>query len=156
MSLHTSLVKVEEEKKKIAQIVDKELISEFGKSEPSDEEYVKAYIQIEAKELRSKYENHYRDPKLFEQVRLLVTDSAEAMLHGWSSNNAENRGSIVSNILPFLQQFQTPEMKRVFSPTKEKSCRFFITFPRKNNYWYILIKFSNFFNCLNTIHNGHF
>lgn len=110
---------LEAEKSKLSRIIKKEVEDKFGKGKPNDEEYTKSYIEIEAKKLRKVYENLYQDPDTFEQVRLLVTDASEAMLNGWSNNNSDNRGSIVSNIAPFLTQFETPEMRKVFSPERE-------------------------------------
>lgn len=84
---------------------------------PSFDEDMKTYILEEGKKYRLAFEQRFTDPAKRLKNMSIVFGAAKQFLIDWSVKN-DNRGSIVSNTQPFLQNFEIPEYVRVFSPDK--------------------------------------
>jgi hypothetical protein len=100
--------------KRLEMLVSRDLAKEFGEEAAANEhDNLRAQLQIDAEQLKVKFEAEFgQDP---EPVSIIL-ESCTWLLDSWSSNAGDNRGSIVSNMLPFLQQFLTPDNRRTFSP----------------------------------------
>lgn len=100
--------------KRLEMLVKKDLVKDFGEeAEASEHDILRAQLQINAEQLKIQFESEFgQDP---EPVSIIL-EACTWLLDSWSSNASDNRGSIVSNMLPFLQQFLTPDNRRTFSP----------------------------------------
>lgn len=49
-------------------------------------------------------------------IQEIVTGTCDWMLNAWSNQAVENMGNVLSTIRPFLQQFATPEIRRILCP----------------------------------------
>lgn len=52
------------------------------------------------------------------KVATIVIESCLWLLHSWSNQAKDNMGNILSTIRPFLQQFTTPEIRKILCPEK--------------------------------------
>ena len=81
----------------------------------------KERIRENGRALRREFCAQY--PDCLDKLQIVI-DASRWLLDSWSSNNPENRGSIISNMQPFLQQFETPELVEIFSSRKKDSLDF--------------------------------
>ncbi|MBF0206358.1 MAG: type IV secretory system conjugative DNA transfer family protein [Oligoflexia bacterium] len=106
--------------------IDEQLIENLKENYRSKiSEYAERQLHLSDEEWGQEYKKKYYLWKahsrhagaLDDQASAIIRDACEWFFNSWSSNNEENRGSIVSGPQPFLQQFETPELRRIFSPT---------------------------------------
>lgn len=109
-------IKATEDKisKRLEMLVNRDLIKTYGEEHAAGEhDNLRAQLLINSEELCEKFKAKYG---LNAQYISIITQSCDWLLDTWSSNASDNRGSIVSNMMPFLQQFLTPELREIFSP----------------------------------------
>lgn len=104
-----------ESDKKVKEAVNKALVKKFGENLEVSEHHIKHEVLIRKSEKHRDYLENLQGPK---EVKEIVASAVSWLLKSWSEN--DNRGSIISNMLPFLQQFDTPEIKRVLSPERNE------------------------------------
>ena len=100
--------------KRLGKLINADLILKYGNNfEPSEEDFMHTVLLVEGERLLEELKQTNSN---YEHIIEIVQGACKWLMQSWSSNASENRGSIVSNMMPFLQQFQTPELKRIFSP----------------------------------------
>ena len=100
--------------REISKILELEIKNGFKENQITSQDKYRAYMLLEAKRHR---ENILQSPSFVneEQVFSLIKDATFYLLTTWSKND-NNTAAIVSNGQPFLQQFESPEFKRILSP----------------------------------------
>ena len=100
----------------VKKIIDLEVKNKFKEGKVTAQDRFKAYLFIESEKQREKI---IGSPSFTntDDVFSLISDACNWLLTTWSGND-NNTSAIVSNIQPFLQQFESPEFKKIFSSEK--------------------------------------
>ena len=104
----------------ITEKIKEDLKTKF-QPEPSPSDYTHTALQEEGKKLFQKIIDKYGENDGHINASLLLGQSMDYLFNNWSKIPSDNRGSVASNIMPFLRHMQTPGIDEVFSPREEKS-----------------------------------
>lgn len=105
---------------KLKELVNKDLVKKFPDPQPTEHDFIHTMILDESTQLINKFKSKYQNSGKMDQYLSIVIEACKWLRTSWSNNPPENRGSITSNMQPFLQQFQTPELAFIFSPNEQE------------------------------------
>lgn len=104
--------------RKLDSLVDSDMKKKFDDKEIGNSEFKKTLLIREALDQREIFIEQFKNDDDSKTSALsIIKDSCDWLIENWSSVTPENRGNIVSNLQPFLNIFEQPKIKKIFSPS---------------------------------------
>ncbi len=105
--------------KRLGELVQKDVLERFGEANLTEHDFMHTIILQRGEAMAQSFLAKHEGSKRLNQYLSIVEQACRWLIESWSANASDNRGSIVSNMQPFIQQFQTPELAYIFSPSRE-------------------------------------
>lgn len=101
---------------RLSSLVDSDIKEKYDKKSIGSDDYKKTLLVEESKVIQLAFTRSFSDSDELVAALSIAKDACDWLIDNWSMIVPENRGSIVSNLQPFLKMFETPKIKRILSP----------------------------------------
>lgn len=107
---------IEEFSNRVETLVNSDVKEKYEKKRIGSEDFKKTLLVEEAKVIQDTFIRSFSNQDELTAALSIAKDACDWLIDNWSLIVPENRGSIVSNLQPFLKMFETPKIKRILSP----------------------------------------